>query len=151
MTPEEIWFWYKLGGGCEGKRREVTEGACNQEKSGCWVGEAKGHDSEQDSQAAQTWWTPSTPTRGARYLGCSFVYVAEPLYIVLQRSPICGLFTRILIVCDVGECLLKMQPVLLLGACPHWMSKAEVSIFRVTAVGEPGLFSELHVFNLNMF
>lgn len=129
MTPEELWFCYKLGGGCEGNRREGIEGACDQEKSGCWDGEAKGHDSEKDSQVAQTWWTPSTPTRGAPYLGCSFVYVAEALYIVLQGSPICGPFGDILIVCDVGECLLKMQPVLLLGACPPWTSKEEVSVF----------------------
>lgn len=25
MIPEELWFGSKLGGGCEGKRREIIE------------------------------------------------------------------------------------------------------------------------------
>lgn len=146
MIPEELWLWSKLGGGCEVKKMEIIEGAWDQERSGCWVGEAKGPDSKQDSQTEHKCQTP-----------------VEGHCILVALCPSGNASTN----CFAGKSYLGVlgehsdgvwceRSVSQDATCPfmeawsHWTPSEEVSVFLEMSVEKPGLFSELCVFNASL-
>lgn len=55
LNLDELWIWSQLAGRCEGREKKSQKVLEIKREVG--AGLAKGHESEQDSQIEQKWWT----------------------------------------------------------------------------------------------